>query len=323
MQQQRVLYLSHGPEDVYRLIRAELPDCVELVTLERDDDAERIARIADCAICIVAANKLKRAMIDAAPLLRLVQHQGVGYHDTVDLAALKARGIALAVTPEATATGVAEHTVMLMLAAAKHLPFVDSELRQGRWHVNTVRMRSRQLASCTIGYVGMGRIGRAVAERLRAFGCAGLYCDPSGLPAPDEQALALRRADLAAVLGEADIVTLHMPLTPETHHLIDAEALARMKRGAVLINTARGGLIDEAALCDALDSGWIGAAGLDVFETEPPPADHRLLGYANVVVTPHISAGTRDALREKMQAIGANLRRWCAGETLRNRIELN
>jgi phosphoglycerate dehydrogenase-like enzyme len=318
----RVLYLSHAPEAVYDIIRAEVPAGFELVTLSADSDEERRAKIADCEVVIVAATPLQKPVIDAGRKLRLVHHQGVGYHDTLDVAAVKARGLPLALTPEGTTIGVAEHAVLLMLAVCKLLPFADAELREGRWHVNALRPRSRQIFGKIIGYIGMGRIGQATAARLKAFGTTGLYVDSVALAADAEAALGVARADLPALLQRADIVTLHVPATAETRHLIDAKALAAMKDGAILINTSRGPLVDEAALVAALESGKLGGAGLDVFEREPLPRGSPLARFDNVVMTPHISAGTRDALGEKMAAVFANIRRFYAGESLLNEVRL-
>ena len=319
----RVFYNSLGTPDMYALVRAELPPGFELVTLERDDDAERIAKAADAEVIIVAAKPLTRPVINAARRLRLVHHQGVGYHDTVDVAALRDRGIALALTPAGTTIGVAEHAVLLALAAARRLPFADAELRQGRWHVNSLRPVSMELAGKTVGYVGMGRIGQAAAARFRAFDTRGLYFDPKlRLNPGQEAALGLEPAPLDRLLAESDVVTLHVPLTAETRHLIGRAELARMKPDSILVNTARGGVIDEAALVEALREGRIGAAGLDVFETEPLPAGHPLAAFPNVVLTPHISAGTRDALRAKMRALFANVAGFFAGKPLENEVAL-
>jgi phosphoglycerate dehydrogenase-like enzyme len=317
----KVLYLSHATGDVYDIIRAAAPAGFELVTLESNDDAERKRRVRECEVVIAASHPLRRDVLDCAERLRLVHHQGVGYQDTLDLAALQARGIPVAFTPEGTTVGVAEHTVLLMLAVVKLLPFADSELRAGRFHINALRPASRELAGMTIGYVGMGRIGRATAERLRSFGTTGVYHDPAVRLAPDEEvALGARAAGLDELLGTADIVTLHVPLTPATRHLIGRDALAKMKPGAYLVNTARGGLVDEQALVEALAAGRLAGAGLDVFETEPLPAGHPLVTFRNVVLTPHISAGTRDALATKMRAIFANIERFYRGEPLRNEV---
>jgi len=318
----KVLYLSHAPEEVYDVIRAAAGPDVDLRTLERDDDEERKAKIADADIVIVAAYRLSAPLIAAARRLRFVQHQGVGYHDTIDLDALTRTGARLAITPAGTTIGVAEHAVLLALAVLRRLTFLDAELRQGRWHINTLRSEARELRGKTVGYIGMGRIGQAAAERFRAFATTGLYYDPApALPPEQAEALGLCRADLEGVLAASDIVTLHIPLTPATRHLIDRAALARMKRGAVLINTARGPIVHEAALIEALESGHLGGAGLDVFEEEPP-RDSPLFGMRNVVLTPHVSAANLDAFQEKMRSVFDNIARFGRGEPLENEVLL-
>jgi phosphoglycerate dehydrogenase-like enzyme len=320
----KIFYNSYADDDVYAVIREALPADYELVTLERDDDAERKAKIRDCEVVICAAYRLSAPLIDAAAKLRLIHHQGVGYHDTVDVDAVRARGIPLALTPEGTDVSVAEHTVMLMLAACRRLPFADSELRAGRFHINALRPVSRELAGMTIGYVGMGRIAQATAARLKAFATHGIYFDKyAALDNGAADRLGVQRVEsLDALLRRADVVTLHVPLTSETRHLVNAGTLAAMKRGAILVNTARGPLVDEGALAAALRSGHLAAAALDVFEQEPLPATSPLVDLHDIVLTPHISAGTRDALQAKMTAIAANLRRFDAGEPLANQVIL-
>ena len=317
----RVLYLSHAPEAVYEIIRREMPAGFELLTLAADDDAERRAKAALAEVIIVASTPLRRPVIDAATSLRLVHHQGVGHHDTVDGAALRERGIPLALTPEGTTTGVAEHAVLLALAVCKRLSYADAELRQGRWHINALRPESRELAGMTVGYLGMGRIGQALAARMKAFDTTGLYTDDAApLNLARERELGVTRVGFGALLERVDLLSLHVPLTAATRRIIDAAAIARMKPGAILINTARGGLIDEAALAQALTSGRLGGAGLDVFEGEPPAPSNPLLALRSVVVTPHIAAGTRDALRTKMRALFANVARFYTGGELANRV---
>jgi phosphoglycerate dehydrogenase-like enzyme len=318
----RVLYLSHAPQELYELIARECPPALELVTLEHDSDTERRAKLADCEVVIVSATPLTRELIETAPRLRLVHLQGVGYHDTVDLEALRERGVPLALTPEGTTISVAEHTVLLILAVYRRLPFADAELRAGRWHTHSLRPHSRELYGRTVGYVGMGRIGQAAAERLHAFGTVGVYCDDLA-PLSEQRAaeLGLRRVSLGQLLEQSDIVTLHVPLTPETRGLIDTRALARMRRGSILINTCRGGVVDETALYEALTSGHLAGAGLDVFETEPLPRTSPLLRLPTVVVTPHISAGNRDAFRTKMEAIFANVTRFYESGQVANLVD--
>jgi len=323
MSTHKVFYFSHAPPKVYDIIREEVPPGFELISLNEDSDDERKEKLADCEVVIVAAKPMTREFLAAAPALKLLHHQGVGYQDTVDVAALKARRIALALTPAGTSIGVAEHTLMLALAVCKRLPYADSELRQGRWHINSLRPYSFEVCGRTVGYVGLGRIGQETAARFKAFGTAGIYCDPQVALAPErEEALGVSRVDFDELLAAADIITLHVPSGDATYHMIDEEALKQMKPNAIVINTSRGTVIDEAALCRALQEGRIAGAGLDVFETEPFQPDNPLAAMPNVVLTPHISAGTRDALKTKMRALFQNVQRFFNGEALENQVDL-
>jgi phosphoglycerate dehydrogenase-like enzyme len=316
----RILYLARGTPELYDVVRSHVPRGFDLVTLDSDDPAEVFAKLPDCDVVIVATRKLDGEMIAAAKRLRLAVHQGVGYHDTMDVAALRERGIPVAVTPNGTPQTVSEHAVMLMLAACRQLSFADAELRQGRYHVNALRLQSQTLAGKTIGFIGMGRIGQATARRLLGWEMSGLYVDPVPLSAQQEAALNLTRVDLGALLKAADIVSLHVPLTDGTRSMIDAAALAKMKRGAVLVNTARGPVVDEAALVGALEAGHLGAAGLDVYEQEPVRAGHPLARFANVVLTPHIAAATRDTFAAKMRGVFANIERFHAGRPMQDQV---
>jgi len=239
----RVLYVSQANEDVYDIIREQAPEGFELITLEKDSEEERQRKAADCEVIIVAASPLRRPVIEAAGRLRLVHHQGVGYHDTVDYAALAARGIPLALTPEGTTTGVAEHAVLLALAVCKRLPYADAELRRGQWHINSLRPESREICGMTVGYLGMGRIGQAVAERLSVFGTKGIYCDETApLAAGRERELGLQRVGFGELLTQADLLTLHLPLTTATRNVIDKAAMA-----ALSMTKARSSSIPRAA----------------------------------------------------------------------------
>ncbi len=319
----KIYYNSWADENVYNMIREVMPPGFDLVVLNSDDDAERRLKIADARVAIVAATPLTRPLIETAHKLQLVHHQGVGYQDTVDVAALKERRLPLALTPEGTTTPVAEITIFLMLAVLRRLTFADSELRQGRWHINSLRPVSRNLKSRVIGFIGMGRIGQATAALAHAFGATGLYCDL--LETLDRQrsaALGLRFTTLDEVIERSEIVTLHIPSSPQARHMINADLIARMQQGTVIINTARGMLIDENALFEGLKSGHLGGAGLDVFESEPPKPDNPLLRLPNVVVTPHSAGGTRDAFQTKMKAIFKNIIRFYSGQELVNQVEL-
>lgn len=319
----RIFYNSLGTPDLYSLIRARMPDDLILKTLSTDSDDERRAAIADCEVAIVAAKPLTAPLIEAGRGLRLVHHQGVGFHDTVDVDALALRGIRLALTPEGTTVGVAEHAVLLMLATARHLAFADRELRQGRWHVNSLRTRSFEMRGKRVGFLGFGRIGRETALRLKAFGTVGQFHDPAvSLPAEELERHGVEPVSFERLLETSDIVSLHMPLVAATRHIVGPEAIARMKPGAIIVNTARGGLIDDDALATALASGHLAGAGLDVFEGEPLSPDHPLAALPNTVLTPHFSAGTRDAMARKMDALFANVQRYMRGEALHNEVPL-
>ena len=319
----KVYYNSFADSVVYGMIREVVPDSLELVTLDTDDDAERLEKIADAEIAIVAATPLTGEMIGAAKKLRLICHQGVGYHDTVDVDAVRARGIPLTLTPEGTTTPVAEMTILMILAVFRRLTFADPETRQGRWHVNSLRPVSHNLKGKQVGFVGMGRIGQATAALVKAFGASSVYFDAFATLPPERAAeLGTRAVSFDELIETSDVVSLHIPPSPESRHLINAASLARMKKGAVLINTARGPLVDEAALIAALKSGHLGGAGVDVYDPEPPKAGHPLFAMDNVVVTPHIAGGTRTAYQEKMNAIFENIRRFYAEEPLNNPVSL-
>jgi phosphoglycerate dehydrogenase-like enzyme len=262
-------------------------------------------------------------LVAAARSLKLLLHQGVGYPDTVDVDALRSRGIRLAVTLDGTSDSAAELTVLLILAVCRHLVYADNELRRGRFHRHALRAVSPELTGRTVGYIGMGRIAKGAAKRLKAFGTTGIYCNRSGpLPQAIEREFGISHSSFERVVAEADILTLHVPLGPATGRLIDAAVLSRMKPGGVLINTARGGLIDEDALCAALKSGHLLGAGLDVFAREPVHPDDPLCALPNVVLTPHYANGTIDAFRHKMRSIFDNVSRFQRGEPLLNEVVL-
>jgi phosphoglycerate dehydrogenase-like enzyme len=248
---------------------------------------------------------------------KLVQLQGVGY-DAVDREALARAGIPLALTPEGTVNGVAEHTLLLILALSKRLTEVHDSVRRGRFDPVGWRAGCHCLQGKKLGIVGFGRIGQRVAHLARAFEAVTLYSDILRAPAAVEEQLAATRVPFEELLAEADIVSLHTPLTTETRGLFDAAAFAAMKPGALFINTSRGGTYDMDALGEALRHGHLGGAGLDVFNPQPPPPDHPILQLPNVVCTPHMATGTVEAHREKARAQFENFARVLRGEPPEN-----
>lgn len=257
------------------------------------------------------------SVLDAAgPSLRVVSQMAVGY-DNVDVAACTARGIPLGNTPGVLTETTADLAVALMLATARRLVEAAEFVRAGKWETwRPMELTGYDVTGATVGIVGFGRIGKAVARRLRGFGCHLLYTDCH--PDPEAGKLGAACVEFDALLEASDFVTLHVPLSDETEGLIGANELAMMKSTAVLINTARGPVVDQGALLEALRAGEIAAAGLDVTDPEPLPADHPLLGLPNIVVLPHIgSASIRT--RTRMASMAAdNLLAGLRGERLPN-----
>lgn len=244
------------------------------------------------------ATKVTRRLIDAAPKLRWIARAGAGL-DNIDVAAAKERGIAVLNVPGANAVAVAELVFGLLLGLFRHMPAADASMRRGEWEKS--RFMGRELRGKTIGIVGLGKIGRAVAQRARAFEMTCVGHDPLVSDA-DARAMGVEPLALDAVIARADVLTLHAPLTPGTRGMIGADAIARMRRGAVFVNAARGGLVDEAALISALDSGALGGAAFDVYAEEPPKGSP-LLAHPRVVLTPHIGAATVEA----QEAVGEEI----------------
>lgn len=245
--------------------------------------------------------------------LKLVQLMSVGY-DRFNLDGARAARLPVATNGGANAIGVAEHAIMLMLSALKRVHALDSAVRSGNWRTAAGSLRVYEVYGSTVGIVGMGRIGQEVARRLAGWGVTIVYYDPARLSVGREQELGVRFVELDTLLRTADAVTVHVPLTTHTRHLIDAESLSLMKPTAVLVNTARGGLVDEAALAAALREGRILGAGLDVLSQEPPPADHPLLELSNVVLTPHTAGPTWQSFPRRFANCFANIERVQRGE---------
>lgn len=248
------------------------------------------ALLPGCDGYIAGVDEIDAAALASADKLRVIARYGIGV-DNIDLAAAAARSIVVTNTPLANALSVAELTIGLMLALARSIPELIGETRAGKWS----RQTGVTLSGKTVGLIGLGAIGKLVATRLRAFDCRVLAHDP----AADETFAAqhdIALASLDKVVRRADFLSLHVPLLPTTRYLVNAELLARMKRGAFLINTARGELIQEDALLAALESGHLRGAALDAFSQEPPPPDHPLLKLPNVLVTPHAGAHTDAAI---------------------------
>ena len=271
------------------------------------------------ALLTQVSDPVDDALLAALPSLRHVAQVAVGY-DNVDVQACRRRGVLVTHTPDVPTAATAELTFALVLAVARRLREGEALVRSGRFEGWAPTMLlGRELAGRTFGVFGFGRIGRAAARRARAFGMEVLYCSRSAAPPALAAELGARRVDLATLLGESDVVSLHAPLTDATRHRFGAAELAAMKPGAILVNTARGPLVDEAALVDALAAGRLGGAGLDVYEHEP--AVHPgLLARDDVVLLPHLGSATERARRRMAETALDDALRVLAGETPRHPV---
>jgi D-3-phosphoglycerate dehydrogenase len=255
------------------------------------------------AQAIVASSLLQYTgeVMDACLNLRLIARVGIGV-DNVDLAAATARGIVVTNTPDGPTESTAEHTVAMLLALAKRLKQGNDNLAAGLWGPRSGILMGDEVFGKTVGLVGLGRIGRRVAHICGlGLGMRVIGCDPY-VTAEQAAALGVELVPLDVVISQADFVSLHAPATPETHMLMNRERFAQMKRGAYLLNMARGTLVDEDALLDALDRGHLMGAGMDVFYAEPPTGDNRLRNHPNVVGTPHMASVTREG-RSRMETM--------------------
>jgi len=299
----KVGYFLKANEGIYNVLRRNMPAELELVTLSQGSIDDLLPEVD-----FLIAGKVTPEMFAVARRLRLVQAPGAGT-DGIDLEAAAMRGVPVAITVCGIADEVAELTFALILAVDRRLVELDRELRRGNWLMWDRRMVSRTLAGRTLGIVGMGRIGREVAARAAGFKLEVRYSDPehiNGWP----------RLPLDQLLAESDIVSLHVPLSGLTRRLINRERIALMKPGAVLINVARGEVVDEGALIEALLDGRLAGAGLDVFDPEPPSSTNPLLNMPNVVLTPHVGSGTLDSIELRARAYILNIQRFLAGEEL-------
>ncbi|HEV2301879.1 MAG TPA: NAD(P)-dependent oxidoreductase, partial [Stellaceae bacterium] len=280
------------------------------------DEARLLALLPEAEVLLHILKPATAAMMARAPRLRLIQKIGVGVN-TIDLEAAKARGVAVANMPGTNSRAVAEAALLLMLAALRRLSALDRACRGGRgWALGGgLQERVGELGGRTVGLVGAGMVPALLVPMLQGLGARIRYWARS-----DHPELGVERREFGELLGEADILSLHLPLVPQTQRLIDRAAFARMKPGAVLVNTARGGLVDEVALVEALMSGRLAAAGLDVFAVEPLPAGSPLLALDNVVLMPHVAWLTPETLERSLEVAADNMRRLRDGRELRFRV---
>jgi D-3-phosphoglycerate dehydrogenase len=245
----------------------------------------------------------------------MIQKWGIGV-DKIDLEAARQAGVTVAITSGASSAPVSEHTIMLMLAVLRRLPMAHRSLGEGRWIPAALRTVSYQIAGKTIGLLGFGNIAKHVAKRLKGFDVRVVYHSRTRATHETEQRYEVEYVDYETLLSTSDILSIHIPSNVHTRHQINAQVLARMKPGAVLINTARGEIIDEQALIEALRAGHLRGAGLDTFEGEPPAQDNPLLHMDQVVVTPHSAGAVFDNVANIVGHAFRNIETFSAGKPL-------
>lgn len=301
------------PDLILERMREGTPDGFELTLCEQAMPAEqRRAAVAGADYLVVYSVSFED--LDVAKKVRLLQLLSAGY-DKIDVQGLAKAGIPVADNGGANAPTVAEHALLLMLAVYRKLPMHHDALQRGEWIGLREGLSLRELRGKQVGIVGFGRIGRDVARMVNGFLATPVYADAMAAPAQVERELGVKRLELDELLATSDVVTLHTPLNESTRGLIDAAALSRMKRSAILINTSRGPVVNEADLVAALARGQIAGAGLDVFEHEPIAADHPLLGLNNVVLTPHQAGTTIDTWTRRLEFGFGNIQRVANGNT--------
>src|SRR5215472_574806 len=317
----RLLLIPKVPEEIFQIGRSLLPAEHSLDVGDLADGGAALAekvRSADAIIWGVTAVG-RRGTIPpdvweaGRGRIQFIQTLSAGY-DEIDLDRARASGIPVCTNGGANAISVAEHTIMLALAALRRLPNLAAFVKAGGWRPLPAGSRYYEIAGKTVGIVGMGNIGREVAKRLQGWSATLIYFDVFRRPAEEEARLGLTYCPVDEVFARADVITLHTPLTPETARLVNAERLARMKPTAIIVNAARGGLVDEAALLRALDEGQILGAALDTLDPEPPAPDNPLLRHPRVIVTPHVAGPTWDSWPRRFANAFANADRVARGE---------
>jgi D-3-phosphoglycerate dehydrogenase / 2-oxoglutarate reductase len=311
----RVAITDLFPDHWRSSIHAVVPPGWDVGIAEGVSEEERARLVAPADIVLAGSAPPTDQMIRDAPRLRFLQKLGAGY-DNVNLELCREKGITVARLNGNNSVAVAEHTVLLMLSALRRLPYIDSRVRQGEWSKQLARASNRELRGKTVGLIGFGRIGREVARRLTGFEVDVVYYDPVSASPSDERQLGVRPVSIDDLIAQSDIVCLHLPLTAESRHLMDASRIAAMKPRAILVNCSRGELVDEDALAQALESGHFGGAGLDCVTHEQPGGPGAFANFENVTLTCHIAGVSEENFVSMMARAFSNAAAFVEGRPL-------
>jgi D-3-phosphoglycerate dehydrogenase len=293
-----------------------LAEVIDAKTLRTEDDVIQAAHDADAIIFAFAP--ITARVLDALPKLRVAVRNGVGY-DAIDVPAATERGIWVANVPDYCIPEVADHAMAMLLALARKLLPLDASVRRGEFNTIKTAQPVNRIEGKTLGLIGMGRIGREVVRRARGFGLNVLVFDKYLSP-ENAEAAGATLASFDDVMRNSDFISVHTPLTNETRHMVNAEAIRMMKKSAYLINVARGAIIDTVALSQALMQGEIAGAGIDVFESEPLPADHPLRNAPNTLLNSHAAWYSEESLTQLQASAGEEVARVLRGEPLKNPV---
>lgn len=317
MSKPRVVITDHGFPSLRHEESTFAAAGAELVVTQCKTPDEVSAAVRDADAILVQWAPVNAAVIAGLTRCRVIVRYGIGV-DNVDLAAAKARGIPVCNVPDYGINEVAEHAVSLALALARQLPQIDRRLRGGTWKITPDRPMPA-LRETTFATAGFGRIARTAHEMMRGFGGKRIAYDPY-VSAEAMAAAGVEKVELEALFARADFLSLHLPLTPETKHFVNATRLAQMKKTAIVVNTARGPLVDTVALAAALQAGVIAGAGIDVFEKEPLEKDHPLLACANALLTSHVAWYSESSIPRLQQLAAEEAVRGLRGEPLKNQV---
>lgn len=309
----KILLTNHYEGKPAEIIKSAVPDGFELEMLESVSQQELEGKVKEADYLLVSGRlKINRTVLENATNIKMIQRTGVGL-DSIDLEYIRNHDIPFYVNRGVNAQSVAEHTILLMLASLRNLVEINENIKRGIWKKQAQGVCTHELCGKTVGLIGMGAIGRKVAGMLKAFGAKVLYNDVSKMKQEDENALGIKFSTREEIIEKSDIISLHCPLTDDTRHMINDRAVNKMKNGVILINTARGGLIDEAALINGIKNGKIAGAGIDVYEKEPVD-NSEVLNLQNVITTPHIGGVTYDSFYQMMYQAMRNIEMFDKGQ---------
>lgn len=309
----KILLTNHYEGKPAEIIKSAVPDGFELEMLESVSQQELEGKVKEADYLLVSGRlKINRTVLGNAQNIKMIQRTGVGL-DSIDLEYIRNHDVPFYVNKGVNAQSVAEHTILLMLASLRNLVEINENTKRGIWKKQAQGVCTHELCGKTVGLIGMGAIGRKVAGMLKAFGAKVLYNDVSKMKQEDENALGIKFSTREEIIEKSDIISLHCPLTDDTRHMINDRAVNKMKNGVILINTARGGLIDEAALINGIKNGKIAGAGIDVYEKEPVD-NSEVLNLQNVITTPHIGGVTYDSFYQMMYQAMRNIEMFDKGQ---------